>query len=186
MTIGNFYPAAQSNVIDLDSLTYLLPGAYYYIDDISVVCLGCKDSADEIPVLQDTLTVTSAPVHTPLGDSLQVGATFVLRNIFFDFDKATLLQQSYNELQQLLTFLQIHPQMRIEVRGHTDGHGSIDYNQRLSENRAKAVVDFLVSKGVEEKRLQYRGYGKSMPVASNATEEGRAQNRRVEFRILSM
>ena len=186
MTIGNFYPAAQSNVIDLDSLTYLLPGAYYYIDDISVVCLGCKDIADEIPVLQDTLTVTSAPVHTPLGDSLQVGATFVLRNIFFDFDKATLLQQSYNELQQLLTFLQSHPQMRIEVRGHTDGHGSIDYNQRLSENRAKAVVDFLVSKGVEEKRLQYRGYGKSMPVASNATEEGRAQNRRVEFRILSM
>lgn len=186
MTIGNFYPAAQSNVIDLDSLTYLLPGAYYYLDDVSVVCLGCKDSTGAETPVKDTLTVTAAPVVTPMGDSLQVGATFVLRNIFFDYDKATLLQQSYHELQQLLAILQQHPQMRIEVRGHTDGHGSADYNQRLSESRAKAVVAFLVSKGIDERRLEYRGFGKSMPIATNATDAGRAQNRRVEFRILSM
>ncbi len=186
MTIGNFFPASQSNVVDLDSLTYLLPGAYYYIDDVSVVCLGCKDTTGNNIIAKDTMSVTSSPVVSPMGDSLQVGATFVLRNIFFDYDKAVLLQQSYNELQQLLTIMQHHPEMRIEVRGHTDGHGSIDYNQRLSENRAKAVVEFLVSKGIDERRLQYKGFGKSMPIASNATEEGRAQNRRVEFRILSM
>jgi outer membrane protein OmpA-like peptidoglycan-associated protein len=76
--------------------------------------------------------------------------------------------------------------MRIEIRGHTDGHGSAEYNQRLSENRAKAVVDYLVSKGIDPKRLHYKGYGKSQPVDTNTTDEGRAHNRRVEFHILSM
>ena len=76
--------------------------------------------------------------------------------------------------------------MRVEVRCHTDGHGSVDYNQRLSENRAKAVVDYLVSKGVDPKRLQYKGFGKSQPIDSNTTEAGRARNRRVELKILSM
>ena len=80
----------------------------------------------------------------------------------------------------------MYPQMTIEIGGHTDGKGSEAYNQRLSENRAKAVVDYLVSKGVDAKRLKYKGYGKTMPVDTNDTEEGRAKNRRVEFKILSM
>ena len=189
LTIGNFFPASQSNVVDLDSLTYLLPGAYYYIDDVSVTCLGCKEG--DRGVLEGSDTVAATPIDDvvsvpPLADTLQVGATFVLSNIFFDYDKATLLQQSYNELQELLKILKAHPTMRIEVRGHTDGQGSVDYNQRLSENRAKAVVDFLVSKGIDSRRLQYKGFGKSLPIDTNATEEGRAKNRRVEFRILSM
>ena len=185
MTIGNFYPASQSNVVDLDSLTYLLPGAYYYIDDVSVVCLGCQS---ESPVSKpDTSLPAAVAVHDSLlaVDTLQVGATFVLKNIFFDYDKSTLLQQSYNELLRLLAILKDHPTMRIEIRGHTDGHGSLDYNQRLSENRAKAVVDFLLSKGVDPKRLQYKGFGKTQPIDSNATEEGRARNRRVEFKIIA-
>ena len=184
MTIGNFYPASQSNVTDLDSLTYLLPGAYYYVDDVSVVCLGCKDekeTADSVAI--DSVAVVA---DAKFSDSLQVGSTFVLHNIFFDYDKSVLLQQSYYELQQLLALLKSHPTMRIEVRGHTDGHGSLDYNQRLSENRAKAVVDYLVSKGVDPKRLHYKGFGKTQPIDTNATEEGRARNRRVEFVVLSM
>lgn len=182
MTIGNFFPASQSNVVDLDSLTYLLPGAYYYIDDVSVVCLGCNE-----PKIVDTINVTeNIKQEEPASDTFAVGATFVLQNIFFDYDKATLLQQSYNELQNLLAILKSHPSMKIEVRGHTDGHGSIDYNQRLSENRAKAVVDYLISKGVDPKRLHFKGFGKTMPIDTNATEEGRARNRRVEFKVLSM
>lgn len=181
MTIGNFFPASQSNVVDLDSLTYLLPGAYYYIDDVSLVCLGCTGADKE----QDSL-VDSVAEETTVADSFRVGATFVLRNIFFDYDKATILQQSYNELQNLLAILQSHPTMKIEIDGHTDGHGSIDYNQRLSENRAKAVVDFLISKGVDPKRLQYKGFGKTRPIDTNTTDEGRARNRRVEFMVLSL
>ena len=182
LTIGNFYPASQSNVTDLDSLTYLLPGAYYYIDDVSLTCISCglkKDtSADSTPLAID--------IPAPQPDTLQVGATFVLRNIFFDFDKAILLQQSYNELQKLLSILHDNPKMKIEVRGHTDGRGSADYNLRLSENRAKAVVDYLISKGIDPHRLQYKGFGKSQPIDSNTTDEGRARNRRVEFKILSL
>ena len=182
MTIGNFYPASQSNVVDLDSLTYLLPGAYYYVDDVSVTCLGCKESK------VSEHEVVSEEKETPItfGDTLKVGSTFVLHNIFFDYDKATLLQQSYNELHYLLTVLESHPTMKIEICGHTDGHGSIDYNQRLSENRARAVVDYLVSHGIDVKRLSFKGYGKSRPIDTNATEEGRARNRRVEFVVISL
>ena len=185
MTIGNFFPAAHSNVVDLDSLTYLLPGAYYYIDDVSVVCLGCKEEV----AIADTAVVDSVLDAVPSAvpaDTLKVGSTIVLHNIFFDYDKSVLLQQSYYELQQLLALLQAHPTMKIEIRGHTDGHGSIEYNQRLSENRAKAVVDYLVSKGVDVKRLHYKGFGKTQPIDTNTTEEGRAHNRRVEFKVLSL
>lgn len=176
MTIGNFYPASQSNVVDLDSLTYLLPGAYYYIDDVSVTCLGCKVETNPE---SDSSLVAELPMT--YADTLKVGSTFVLHNIFFDYDKATLLQQSYNELHTLLGILQSHPTMKIEICGHTDGHGSIDYNQRLSENRARAVVDYLVSHGIDVRRLSFKGYGKSRPIDTNTTEEGRAKNRRVEF-----
>ena len=174
LTIGNFYPASKSNVTDLESLTYLLPGAYYYVDDVSLVCLTCGEHPQP---------VEATPEPEP---EYAVGSTFVLRNIFFDFDKATLLQQSYKELQNLLDILCAHPTMKIEIGGHTDGKGSADYNLRLSESRAKAVVDYLIAKGIEPRRLHYKGYGKTRPIASNDTDEGRALNRRVEFRVLSL
>ena len=182
LTIGNFYPASQSNVVDLDSLTYLLPGAYYYIDDVSVVCLGCND--EKPPVVDSSVVETVALPNN--ADTLKVGSTFILHNIFFDYDKAILLQQSYNELHNLLTILNDHPTMKIEVCGHTDAHGSVEYNLRLSENRARAVVDYLVSHGIDPHRLSFKGYGKSRPIDTNTTDEGRSRNRRVEFLILSM
>ena len=179
ITIGNFHTAERSGYTDPDSLTQLLPGAYYYIDDVRVECLNCP------PPEADDLNVDSAYL-TAEQPSFSVGGTFVLKEIFFEFDKSTLLQQSYFELMKLMTLLETYPEMQIEIGGHTDGKGSDGYNQRLSENRAKAVVDFLVSKGIDIKRLKYKGYGKSLPVASNDTDEGRALNRRVEFRILAM
>lgn len=179
ITIGNFNTAERSGYTDPDSLTQLLPGAYYYIDDVTVECLNCP------PPEADDLNVDSTYL-TEEQPSFAVGGTFVLKEIFFEFDKSTLLQQSFFELLRLLALLDTYPQMCIEIGGHTDGKGSESYNKRLSENRAKAVVDYLVSKGVNASRLQFKGYGKSMPVAPNDTEEGRALNRRVEFKILSM
>lgn len=181
LTIGNFYPASKSNVTDLDSLTYLLPGAYYYLDDVRLVCLSCQDPKPEIAQLKDTLASATAK-----DDAYTVGSTFILENIFFDYDKSIVLQQSYKELLNLLDILNRFPKMKIEVGGHTDGRGSIDYNLRLSESRAKAVVDYLIEKGIDGRRLQYKGYGKSQPIATNDTEEGRAKNRRVEFKILAL
>ena len=179
ITIGNFNLAEHSGYVDYDSLTRLLPGAYYYIDDITVECLNCPPPvADDLNVDSTYLTVEQ-PTFT-------VGYTFVLKDIFFEFDTSTILQQSYFELRSLISLLETYPTMRVEIRGHTDAKGSDSYNQRLSENRAKAVTDYLISKGISEKRLQYKGYGKTLPIDTNDTEEGRANNRRVEFKITAM
>ena len=179
ITLGNFNIAEQSGYIDYDSVSRLLPGAYYYIDDVNVKCLNCP------PPVADDLNADSAYL-TPEQPSFSIGSTFVMKDIFFEFDKSTLLQQSYFELRSLISLLETYPDMRIEIRGHTDGKGSDSYNNRLSENRAKAVADYLIAKGINEKRIQYKGYGKSLPVDTNDTEEGRAKNRRVEFKIIAM
>ena len=75
------------------------------------------------------------------------------------------------------------PTIRLEVQGHTDNIGGEEFNQLLSERRAKAVMDALISKGIEERRLRYRGFGYSQPEVSNDTEQGRAQNRRTMFKV---
>ena len=111
---------------------------------------------------------------------------FVLENIFFDFDKSVLLPQSFVELQKLIEILSANPKMTIELSGHTDSKGKDKYNKVLSENRAKAVYDYLVGRGIDNSRLKYKGYGATMPIADNSTDEGRAKNRRVEFKIISM
>lgn len=178
-TIGNFYPQELSGFTEPDSLTKLLPGAYYYLDDIMIECLNCQ------PPVTDDQNVDSVYL-TPEQPAFSVGSTFVMKDIFFEFDKSTILQQSYFELMKLLYLLETYPQMKIEIRGHTDAKGSDSYNLRLSENRAKAVLDYLILKGVDEKRLRSKGYGKSLPIDTNDTEEGRANNRRVEFKILAI
>lgn len=114
-----------------------------------------------------------------------VGATVVLRNIFFDFGKATLRPESQNELDRLVKLMTEMPNLKIEISGHTDNVGSAQFNKSLSERRAKAVVDYLIEKGISPTRLTYKGYGFDMPIAPNDTEEGRQQNRRVEFKIIS-
>ena len=179
ITLGNFNTAERSGYVEPDSLVQLLPGSYYYIDDVFVDCLNCE------PPIADDLNVDSNYL-TQEQPTFSVGSTFVLKDIFFEFDKSTILQQSFFELMRLITLLNTYPDMQIEVGGHTDSKGSDSYNQRLSESRAKAVADYLISKGISERRLQYRGYGKSKPIDTNETEEGRAKNRRVEFKIMSM
>lgn len=116
---------------------------------------------------------------------LAVGNIFVLRNIYFDFDKAILKQASNKELTNLLELLQNNPNMQIEISGHTDSKGSDEYNTILSKKRAQAVVNWLIAKGISKNRLTFEGYGESRPLASNDDEpEGRELNRRTEFKIL--
>lgn len=113
-----------------------------------------------------------------------IGTKIVLRNIFFDFDKATLRPASTAELERLYQLLVDVPSLKIEISGHTDNKGSAAYNKELSENRSKAVVDYLVSKGIAQARLKYAGYAFERPISSNDTEEGRQLNRRTEFEII--
>lgn len=116
--------------------------------------------------------------------NVAVGSKIVLKNIFFDFDKATLRPESTNELERLTKLLNDVPTLKIEISGHTDNKGSAAYNQKLSESRAKSVVDYLISKGISGDRLQFKGYGMDQPIAGNDTDEGRQMNRRTEFKIL--
>ncbi len=105
----------------------------------------------------------------------------VLEGVNFDFDKATLRQEDVSELDKNVEALKAWGDVNIEVAGHTDSMGSDAYNMRLSKQRADAVRNFLISRGVAADRLTAKGYGESQPVADNATEEGRFKNRRVEL-----
>jgi outer membrane protein OmpA-like peptidoglycan-associated protein len=117
-------------------------------------------------------------------ESLQKTETAIkLNNIYFDFDKYDLKPESNSELDRVFRFLNSNPGIKVEISAHTDSKGSDEYNLDLSQKRAQSVVDYLVVKGIIVERLAARGYGESVPVADNETEEGRALNRRVEMRI---
>jgi outer membrane protein OmpA-like peptidoglycan-associated protein len=115
---------------------------------------------------------------------LIVGETIRLNNLFFDINKATLKEVSFAELNRLVKMLNDNPTMKIEIEGHTDSQGADLYNVNLSNDRVKSVVAFITTSGINADRLKGVGYGKAKPVATNDTEEGRALNRRVEFRII--
>jgi outer membrane protein OmpA-like peptidoglycan-associated protein len=114
-----------------------------------------------------------------------VDKSVALRNIFFDYGKAILTEASIKELNMLYQMLIDKPNMKIEISGQTDNRGTEQVNKILSERRAKAVVDFLIRNGINPARLSYVGYGYGQPIAPNTTPEGRRQNRRTEFKIIS-
>jgi len=117
---------------------------------------------------------------------LVVGASSILRNIYFDFGKATFKNESYNELNKLLAMMQQNSGTNVEIAGHTDAVGTKAFNKYLSQARANAVKNYLVDKGVDARRITAVGYGEERPLASNDDEdEGRELNRRVEFKVLS-
>jgi outer membrane protein OmpA-like peptidoglycan-associated protein len=115
---------------------------------------------------------------------IEANAAIVLRNIFFDFAQFELKPESHPELDKLVQLMQDNPSIRIQVEGHTDSIGKAGDNLKLSENRAKSVVQYLTSKGIAASRLLPKGFGAARPLASNETEEGRALNRRTEVRVM--
>lgn len=116
--------------------------------------------------------------------SLDVLTVTFKSDFLFSVNSSTLLPGAYDELERVAKVLNQYPQTTMRISGHTDGTGSADYNQKLSERRAQSVKDALVGMGVDQARMTTIGYGKSKPIASNATDSGRQQNRRVEIRII--
>lgn len=158
-------PANKNYAINVSKSKYL-----FYSQNLS---LKQHPSAD--PFIQDI------PL-TPI----KVGETIILNNVFFDTDKYTLRAESKAELNKLIDFLEDNPSVKIELGGHTDDRGSREHNQRLSEQRAKAVYNYLITEGkIESNRLTFKGYGQNNPIATNTTEEGRQKNRRTELKIIS-
>ena len=115
---------------------------------------------------------------------IRIGGIIALKNIFYETNSYALKSESFAELNKVLAFLKANPTVHIEVSGHTDNKGSDALNKKLSQNRALSVFNYLKEKGIDEKRLSYKGYGASEPVASNDTEEGRQLNRRTELKII--
>ena len=107
-----------------------------------------------------------------------------MNNIFFDFGKATLRNESYPELERVISLLEKNPKLSIEIQGHTDNVGDDNSNLTLSENRAKAVKDYILNKGIKEKQITSKGFGESKPIVPNTSDTNRQENRRVDFLIL--
>ena len=123
-------------------------------------------------------------VKIPL-NPIEIGVTAVLRNIFFEYDSYKLKNESFPELNKLRRFITKN-NLSIEIQGHTDNQGTTAYNQKLSTNRAKTVYEYLIKAGIKKENLEYKGYSFTEPIAPNDTDEGRAKNRRTQFKILSV
>jgi len=129
---------------------------------------------------EETEYEKNIPLHP-----IEKDAVVVLKNIFFEVNEYALQPPSLPELNKVVDLLNNNPTLKLQISGHTDATGNSTENLTLSQNRAKAVVSYLVSKGIQAERLTARGYGAGQPVASNDTEEGRAQNRRTEMKVIS-
>jgi outer membrane protein OmpA-like peptidoglycan-associated protein len=154
-------------------------------DKYEIYILGFKDSTTyDVMDVPDPGPNASYKKPFTLSFQFQPSKTFILEDCNFETGKATLEPESYAVIDELLAYLTRKAEERIEIGGHTDNVGSAAANLVLSKDRATSVMNYLVSKGVDPLRLEAKGYGMSMPVESNKTEEGRAQNRRTEVKVL--
>lgn len=184
--LSDIATATEIAVTESDPITgtFLLPVPAGKIYALNAVTRGYMMTSTTVD-LTDTSHAT--PQHLTLElQPITIGATTTLRNIYFRFDSWELDSTSIAELDKVVRFLHLNPTVRVEISGHTDSIGTPKYNLTLSEKRAKAVYDYLVGRGISASRLTYRGYGATMPLAPNTTEEGRRLNRRVELRIAGM
>jgi OOP family OmpA-OmpF porin len=155
------------------------PFAYYMIDDVSLVEMSgpdnftCMEASDSVSV--QSPTATAFP--------LKEGKIFILRSLNFETDKSEILASSFPELNKLADHMIAHPELKLEITGHTDSSGVESSNKGLSAARAKSTGLYLQKKGIIPARLNTKGAGSSKPVAPNSTPAGRAKNRRVEFRF---
>ncbi len=117
---------------------------------------------------------------------IEINASITLKNIFFETGKSELQAASFYEMNKLIQLLIDNPTLKIEIIGHTDNVGKASDNMTLSVHRASAVVNYLVARGIDRKRLNQKGMGSTQPIAENDHEEGRAKNRRTELKVLSI
>jgi outer membrane protein OmpA-like peptidoglycan-associated protein len=163
----------------------------YLIGGYPTICLIDKEQIIRFvhvgfapkPQQEDWLSTIENQISELLGPPSE-GERVVLRNILFETNSFALKRESKGELDELVSLLQSNAGMRIQIVGYTDNTGNEASNLTLSQNRARAVYEYLVSQGISPERLSYMGMGESNPAASNDSEEGRAQNRRIEFTVI--
>ncbi len=160
------------NTIDYVEFIYDESQSYYRAEGLAF---------DNFSICKKDDGLTKAKINW---DSIKVGKSIILKNIEFEFNSAELLSSSYYELDQLLEYLTQNENIRLEISGHTDNIGDSIYNLELSKARAKVVVDYLCTKGINISRLEYQGFGDKVSLFDNDSDEHRKKNRRVEFKII--
>jgi len=150
---------------------------------ISLSSPGYFETSDTIWVISEKRKVINRDLYMA---PVEIGMNMTQNNIKFNFDKTSLSEQSLAELDKEAIFFNKNPNVVFEIAGHTDSDGPKDYNLLLSQRRAEAVVNYLVSQGVERSQLIARGYGDTKPVNGNETKSDKANNRRVEFKVLTL
>ena len=156
-------------------------------DKYQYFVLGAIDSTRNADAIIDVPTPPgNAYYHHPfvITYKLQAPKNFVLEGCNFDNNKFTFQESAYPVLDQLFAYLESDADKRIEIEGHTDNVGSVASNLKLSLDRANAVRDYLITKGIDSSRIETKGYGSAQPIESNKTEVGRSQNRRIEVNVL--
>jgi outer membrane protein OmpA-like peptidoglycan-associated protein/tetratricopeptide (TPR) repeat protein len=182
LVTGKTVVSSSSNIVNGEFLVCLPTGKRYALNVSKDGYLFYSENFE-----LKFATAANQPVNKDIPlQPIEIGKSIILKNVFYDFDKYELREDSKVELGKLVTFLNKYPKVKFEISGHTDNMGGKEYNQKLSEQRAKSVYEYLVSKNIESGRLVYKGYGDTKPVADNSTESGRAQNRRTEFVVISV
>ncbi|HEY3387000.1 MAG TPA: OmpA family protein, partial [Saprospiraceae bacterium] len=141
---------------------------------------GVEDSKDKCPMTPGPISNMGCPVIEAADREV---LTFAMKAVQFQLGKATLTNDSYSVLNQIVNIMNKYPDYKLSIDGHTDNTGTAEVNRKLSENRAKACYDYLASKGIPTNRMSYQGFGPSKPIADNSTYSGRTLNRRVEFNL---
>ena len=152
--------------------------SYYYIDDVSIENVKFK------PTKQKQIEVFKIDEKVEEEILIKPETTYAFKNVLFDFNKATLLSNSIEELDKLSLHLKENKNLNIQIYGHTDNVGLTKRNDELSLLRAKSVSEYLILKGLKKERIQWFGFGSSKSLVENSSEENRAKNRRVEFKLL--
>lgn len=134
---------------------------------------------------RDSVLIADAEYNTADINPLSADNDVFKRPILFEFDSSAIKAESYNILDEITDVLYVYPKVRLEIQGHTDSKGAVDYNQRLSERRADAVMQALLERGIHPRRLRSRGFGESQPLVPNTSEENMAKNRRTQFVIIA-
>ncbi len=181
LSTGKVIMNVSSDPMDGSYLMCIPTGRDYAMD---ATAAGYLFFSENFSLKNDTDVDHPYELNVPL-KHIDVGSTMVLKNIFFETNKYNLKPESHTELDKLIDLMRNNPSIKIEISGHTDTQGTPQYNQTLSEERAKAVNDYLVQNGIDQVRLTYKGYGETKPITTNDTEEGRAQNRRTEITIIA-
>jgi OmpA-OmpF porin, OOP family len=183
ITVGNFAPKVKKDMARIDIFRLGAREAYYFVDDIRLVKAPQFEEKVLVEIVGPIVKDSTEEAVLSVKPDIAVGEKVTLNNIFFENGKYYLLPESYAELNKLAQYLIRNPGIEISINGHSDNTGPKFKNQKVSELRAREVFEYLITKGVQNK-MHFKGYGSSRPIADNATEAGRAKNRRVEFEII--